>query len=821
CLECHGEKDFVVEKQGREISLYVDGKAFARSVHGENGCVSCHEDADVEEFPHKEGLAPVQCGNCHDDISEKYARSLHGKALKQGKYLAPNCSTCHGTHEILPSSNPKAKTYVMNIPSLCGTCHKEGTPVSRLRNIAERNILQNYSQSIHGEGLFKRGLIVTAVCTSCHRSHEILPHSDPNSTINRNNIAGTCMKCHAQIEQVHLKVIRGELWEKKPHEIPICIDCHQPHKVRRVFYEESFPDSLCLSCHGRKDLKKSTDGHVVSLYVDQAKLKKSVHGQNACIKCHTDVSRSRKPVCRDSKPVDCSMCHAEQVADYQNSEHGTQYALGNPIAPYCTDCHGEHDTQSKQDINSPTFSRNIPNLCGRCHREGQKAAVAYTGKEREIIKHYRMSIHGKGLLKSGLMVTATCVDCHTAHRELPATDKRSTVHPDNIAKTCAQCHLGIYEQYKYSIHSKLVNKTPKKLPVCNDCHSSHTIERVDIGDFRQKILNQCGKCHLEVARTYFDTFHGKVSKLGSAKTAKCHDCHGSHNILPPSDPKSTLSYENVVQTCKKCHTNSNRKFVGYLTHATHHNKAKYPYLYYTFWFMTALLVVTFTFFGLHTLLWLPRAIRERRKGGRQDPPGANPRDPPPGAPQNPGPSSAPLPGRKAYFQRFDPFSRFLHFLVIISFLSLALTGMTIKFSGVGVFQRLSHLMGGYPVTSFVHRVAAGITFIYFFLHLGYLIRLKLKKKRKLQQMLSGEDTLVPRKQDFVEFWQNIKWFFGIGPRPAYGRWTYWEKFDYLAVFWGVAVIGSSGLLLWFPEFFTNLGIHGSLINIATIIHSDE
>jgi cytochrome b subunit of formate dehydrogenase len=75
-------------------------------------------------------------------------------------------------------------------------------------------------------------------------------------------------------------------------------------------------------------------------------------------------------------------------------------------------------------------------------------------------------------------------------------------------------------------------------------------------------------------------------------------------------------------------------------------------------------------------------------------------------------------------------------------------------------------------------------------------------------------------RDIREFWQSLKWFFGLGPRPEFGRWTYWEKFDYFAVFWGVAVIGLSGLMLWFPEFFT-LFLPGWLINVAVIIHSDE
>jgi len=174
-----------------------------------------------------------------------------------------------------------------------------------------------------------------------------------------------------------------------------------------------------------------------------------------------------------------------------------------------------------------------------------------------------------------------------------------------------------------------------------------------------------------------------------------------------------------------------------------------------------------------------------------------------------------------YYERFDAFSRFLHILVIISFISLAITGMVIKFSDIGVFQFVSNLLGGYKVTGAIHRFAAIITFIYFFLHIGYLLRKLKNKKRSVSYFLKGEHSMIPNKTDLKELIATTKWFFGKGERPGYGRWTYWEKFDYWAVFWGVAVIGSSGLILWFPEFFTMIGLPGWLINVATIIHSDE
>lgn len=613
CLDCHGDNTLTSERNGKIISLYVNEKPFNNSVHGELKCIDCHSDVNPDDIPHAEKLIKVNCSKCHETAVLHYERSLHGLAYKSGKFLAPSCETCHGKHDILASKNSKSKTYVMNIPSLCGRCHKEGTPVSKLASVYERQALDDYSESIHGEGLFKRGLIVTAVCTSCHTSHDILPHENSLSSINKKNIATTCTQCHRQIEQVHMKVINGELWEKEPHKVPVCIDCHQPHKIRRVFYSESFPDDMCMNCHGQKDLSKVVNGKKISLFVDYEKFKKSVHSNNSCFKCHTNVTFSKKPVCLNSGKVDCSICHQTQSEDYKISIHGTEHYKGNINAPYCTSCHDSHNTTSKNELTSTTFARNVPELCAKCHRSGKNIAVSLDESKKGIVSEYVESIHGKGLLQSGLMVTATCIDCHSSHRELPKTDPRSTVFRDNIATTCAQCHLGIYEEFKSSIHSTDISDTDKKLPVCNDCHFSHEIIRTDQGDFRQQILNQCGNCHKDVTETYFETFHGKVSKLGAKAAAKCSDCHGSHKILPNTFQESKLSRANIIQTCQSCHPNSNRKFVGYLTHATHHNRDKYPYLYYTFWFMTILLASTFLFFGTHTLLWLPRALKEKKK----------------------------------------------------------------------------------------------------------------------------------------------------------------------------------------------------------------
>ncbi len=773
-----------------------DAVTLRASPHATLECKSCHETG--KESPHPEKLPRVNCGSCHSGQQEQYAQSLHGRATR----LNPDCKHCHGTHNVLRAADPRSPTSTLEIPRLCGRCHHEGSPVELTYDIPQERVLENYTESIHGEGLFKRGLTVTAVCTSCHTSHFVLPHTDARSSIAQRNIARTCTRCHAQIEAVHQKLIRGELWEKQPHMIPACVDCHQPHKVRRVLYAQGMSDRDCQRCHGNPELKVVRGGKTVSLYVNQAELDASRHTRKACVQCHTGGTPSHARPCATMPPkVDCSICHAEVVSQFRESTHGTLLARGSPDAPECSDCHGHsHRVKSRNDSSTPTFSRNVPALCARCHRTGQKAALRYAshnGKQLNIVEHYAESIHGKGLLESGLTVTAECADCHTAHHELPAADPRSSIHRTNVARTCGKCHRGISELFARSVHSPAVTRTSKPQPMCNECHSAHSIARTDITDFRLHIMDQCGRCHRDITDTYFDTYHGKVSKLGAVKTAKCYDCHGAHDILPITDVRSRLSRANIVKTCARCHPGSHRRFAGYLTHATHHDPHKYPWLFYTFWGMTSLLVVTLVASGLHTLAWLPRSYKYRKEiQAAGDGHGG------------------------VYVRRFQPFQRNLHLIVIFSFLGLALTGMTLKFSYAAWAVVLSRLLGGFEAAGWIHRFCAVLTFLYFGLHVFDLARLRRARGLGWLRFLFHRDGMVFNRDDWRELVASIKWFLGKGPRPEYGRWTYWEKFDYCAVFWGVAVIGSTGLILWFPELFTRI-LPGWALNVATIIHSDE
>jgi cytochrome b subunit of formate dehydrogenase len=232
--------------------------------------------------------------------------------------------------------------------------------------------------------------------------------------------------------------------------------------------------------------------------------------------------------------------------------------------------------------------------------------------------------------------------------------------------------------------------------------------------------------------------------------------------------------------------------------------------------MTALLIGMFTFFGAHTFLWLGRSayvfLHDSKKFRE---------------------ARVEVQAGDEWFTRFVPFERFLHFLVVTSFLLLVVTGMPLKFYYTSWAKSLFAIMGGPEVARSLHHFGALITFLYFGLHLGSLTirawqnRGHLRDPEtgrfavgRIRRTLFGPDSMVPTVQDWRDFVAHQKWFFGKGPKPQFDRWTYWEKFDYFAVFWGVFAIGLSGLVMWFPEFFTRF-LPGWIINVALIVHSDE
>ena len=584
--------------------------------------------------------------------------------------------------------------------------------------------------------------------------------------------------------------------------------------------QEQIPNDKCLECHSDKDLTKDLPGgKQVSLFVDEKVRQSSVHADLACADCHEDLKAEHPDDAKPAKPVNCASCHEEQAKVYAAGIHSASRAMGSSGAASCTSCHGTHDILPASNPHSPTYKLNLSQTCGKCHNNA-KITEEYRMRFPEVATHYEDSIHGRGLSKKGLIVAPSCNDCHGSHDIKRSVDRSAPVNKANVATTCGKCHVGIEEIYNNSVHGQLLAKGDPNGPVCTDCHTAHDIENPGSVHFKQVSDARCGKCHAESLEGYHDTYHGKAMALGrpnvASDVAACYDCHGIHNILPVNNPESTLSKGKIQGTCAKCHPGATVGFTQYLPHANPMDSSKDPVLHITFILMTGLLLCVFTFFGAHTLLWLARSVwiyrhdskkyREIKFDTQQD---------------------------DEWFTRFTPFDRFLHLLVVTSFLLLVITGMPLKFYYTDWAKVIFEVIGGAASARALHRFGAIITFLYFALHLFDLIQTSWTNRAALRNPETGKlslkrffgavfgpDSMVPTLADWREFIAHQKWFFGKGPKPMFDRWTYWEKFDYFAVFWGIFAIGLSGMIMWFPQFFTSF-MPGWVINIALIVHSDE
>lgn len=546
-------------------------------------------------------------------------------------------------------------------------------------------------------------------------------------------------------------------------------------------HAEEIEGGDCVMCH-----------ETIEPLVDKAAIDNSVHAGFDCTDCHQDVTEI--PHGEAPKKVQCSACHSEIATEYSESIHYEAISKGDGDAPDCTSCHGAHDILGKNNPRSRTNPLNIPATCSKCHTS-EKITRQHPLPSPEFIRSYSESVHGRGVLVSGLVVSAVCSDCHGSHDIRPKTDKKSLVYRDNIPLTCRKCHLGIYDDYEISIHGQLWKQGIDVGPVCTTCHKSHEIKEPVSTGFRLQISDECGGCHAARQLTYQDTFHGQSTSLGFVQVAKCSDCHKPHLNLPRDNPLSSIYPANLIGTCGRCHPGIGGKFVSYDPHADPRNRDRSPLLFYVYSAMNWLLISVFGFFGLHLFLWLQRSavavargeINTRWNSGK-------------------------------YVLRFTVPHRVAHVAVVVSFLGLAATGLPLMYNDTGWGRFLEAILGGVEVTRYFHRLLAVVTLGYVGLHVGYLLD-KIFLKGNIS-LLYGPNSMIPRRRDLVDLYQNILWFLYLGPRPKLDRWTYWEKFDYFAVFWGIPVIGISGLMLWFPEIFTKV-LPGYFLNLAMVVHGEE
>ena len=529
---------------------------------------------------------------------------------------------------------------------------------------------------------------------------------------------------------------------------------------------EKLDNSMCLICHGTKSQKlttRGTDGKARTLQAIQKSLfGKGVHGEMTCVACHKDITSNKAPHKKGPAPkANCVTCHQ---------------ALW--------------ETVKQQDLTE------------------EKARL---GIVVQNIEAYKNSYHARPSADDKTRPNAACDNCHDSHYfNVPprGTSKRTEWHL-TVPKVCGeQCHTEQIESYAESVHgTEVMDKRNPKAAVCTDCHTTHNIASTSKDVTKLLIIENCGGCHLENFMTYRDTYHGQVTKLGYTYTAKCYDCHESHGILRVDDPKSKVHPDKRLKTCQQCHDGkklplATAGFVTFGPHANDNDFERYPQMWIAAKFMHWLLLFVFAYFWAHSLLWWYREYKHRNDRKAQ----AHVR------------TDELLKGETRHVRRFGLVWRIAHLVFALSVMMLILTGMAVFYSYTDWAPVVMKAFGGPQVTGIIHRISAAIMLGIFFLHL-IGVAINIYRHRKTFRWF-GPDSLAPNWKDLKDAWGMFKWFVNKGPRPVFDRWTYWEKFDYWAVFWGMAAIGGSGMLLAFPHVTASI-FPGWVFNVATLVHGEE
>jgi hypothetical protein len=377
-------------------------------------------------------------------------------------------------------------------------------------------------------------------------------------------------------------------------------------------------DSDCLACHGDKDLVTTDSAGVErSLYVDPAKMHNSVHAGFECVTCHVDVAPASHPDGSRLARAACGACHEEAVTEVAESVHGKASLEGEgwSDAPTCGDCHGSHEIRATADSLSLVNQRQLAFTCARCHAN-PAIVQKYHIPIKDPFKAYSHSVHGR-LTMAGVGNAATCSSCHGNHKIFASNNPASKVYHFNIPQTCGQCHQAVTQEYNESVHGVAIARGSMDSPVCTDCHTEHSIESPKVATAptapQNVAVETCGRCHASTRivekygmraqrlSTFKDSYHGLALRSGRLSVANCGSCHGVHNILPSSDPRSMIHPSNLAATCGKCHPNAGENFARGPVHITTEEKEGKTVAIIRFIYMTLIVIVIGGMFIHNTL----------------------------------------------------------------------------------------------------------------------------------------------------------------------------------------------------------------------------
>lgn len=526
----------------------------------------------------------------------------------------------------------------------------------------------------------------------------------------------------------------------------------------------------------------ATDGAAAGAAIPQ-------DGNRRCLFCHAreDFKDKVRADGRKGLFVDTEV--------FQASVHGKRN---------CWECHADADVvPHKKGLERVQ--------CVRCHYVGNTVGAPQSRR----YKQYQESVHGR-LAASGDGRAPLCQDCHGTHEVRPADDPTSRVHKRNIPDDCGRCHAKSKVEYGEGLHGQQAALGNPDAPVCTDCHSEHQILRPTDPDskvYSTHIPEACGRCHEDQqvmdryglnaknVATFKSSFHGVALKFGVTKVANCTSCHEHHRILPPQDPNSTVSPQRVPETCGQaaCHPGASANFARGKMHVSSHE----PSAGSIYWVARIFMILTVSVMcGLifHISLDLLRRWLNRRRGIKTVHHHVH------------------AGGRMAEILatpvlRLDLFVRIQHANMAMACILLIITGMPVKFHESQWAISMMSVVGGLSVTSVIHRIAATQLILVSLTHLFYIIATR-PGRYNFWHMLPGPS-------DLEDVFYNFQYFLGFRrERPRFPRFSYLEKFDYWAVYWGCVVMILSGAVLWFETDAMRF-IPKEFVDVAKEMHSDE
>lgn len=492
-----------------------------------------------------------------------------------------------------------------------------------------------------------------------------------------------------------------------------------------------------------------------------------------------------------------ALFHTDAHKAYNHGFHAKAVQNGRKAAA-CLDCHAHNgDMTTILPASNPNSTINRANLamtCGKCH--GDPSIMGKDISNRPFLS-YQESVHARAISRGNLSA-AVCSDCHGSHDILPASDSQSPIFKANIPSTCGKCHSGISVEFNQSVHGEAVARGVSRAPVCTDCHGIHSIKSpVEPGTSiatQAMATGTCAQCHEGVTLTqefgvpaervssYRDSYHGMASSFGSKKVANCASCHGVHNILPSSDPRSMINATNLSQTCGQCHPGATQNFTSGKVHLNVPASVDIGSVGTT-WVRRIYLPLIFLVIGgmaLHNvLIWRKKAAAKREHARRT-------------------------------IVRLTLNQRVQHWLLLASFILLVLSGFALQYPD----SWLSWVSGSSElVRRSLHRAAAIVIIVVGAYHISYLLITR-EGHSWLKDMLPGV-------KDVKDVLQNFGYYLGFKvSKPKIARFGYAEKAEYWAVVWGTLIMGITGLMIWFK-----IGWFGFLprwwIDIALAVHFYE